>query len=110
MLEITESSVLEWDTKSRKSKKNSCWTRWRACSPVVRTRSYPPLLNSIDEYYQLLDGLGPGISDVVASFIPAMENYTVIFATHIAMMDDKWVVDGEHVRMATEILFDLFRI
>ncbi len=109
VLEITESSVLEWDTKSREEQEELLLDTMESMFSGCPNSFLPSLLNSIDEYYQLLDGLGPGISDVVASFIPAMENYTVIFATHIAMMDDKWVVDGEHVRMATEILFDLFR-
>ena len=38
-----------------------------------------------------------------------MENYTVIFATHMAMMDETWEVNGDHVDMATEILYDLFK-
>lgn len=109
VLEITESSVLEWDTKSREEQEELLQDTMESMFSGCPNSFLPSLLNSIDEYYQLLDGLGPGISDVVASFIPAMENYTVIFATHIAMMDDKWIVDGEHVRMATEILFDLFR-
>ena len=109
VLEITESSVLEWDTKSREEQEELLLDTMENMFTGCPNSFLPSLLNSIDEYYQLLDGLGPGISDVVASFIPAMENYTVIFATHIAMMDDKWVVDGDHVRMATEILFDLFR-
>ena len=41
---------------------------------------YSAFAQSIDEYYELMNGLGPGISDVVASFIPAMENYTLISA------------------------------
>ena len=46
---------------------------------------------------------------VVASFIPAMENNTVIFATHMALLDDSWVITGEHVDMAKDILYDLFK-
>ena len=109
VLEITETSVLEWDTKSREEQEELLLDTMENMFSGCPNSFLPSLLNSIDEYYQLLEGLGPGISDVVASFIPAMENYTVIFATHIAMLDEKWVVDGNHVRMATEILFDLFR-
>ena len=69
---------------------------------------YPAMYTAIEDYYDLLTGLGPGIGDVVASFIPAMENYTVILSTHIALMEDTWVVNDEHVDMAKEILYDLF--
>ena len=69
---------------------------------------YPAMYTAIEDYYALLTGLGPGIGDVVASFIPAMENYTVILSTHIALMEDTWVVNDEHVDMAKEILYDLF--
>ena len=70
---------------------------------------YPAMYDAIEDYYELLTGLGPGISEVVASFIPAMENYTVIFATHMAMLDETWEVSGEHVDMSKEILYDLFK-
>ena len=46
---------------------------------------------------------------MVASFMPAVENYTVIFATHMAMLDKSWEVTGEHVDMAKDILYDLTR-
>jgi hypothetical protein len=68
---------------------------------------YAAAYDSIEDYYSLLDGLGPGIGDVVASFMPAVENYTVIFATHMAMLDESWEVTGEHVDMAKDILYDL---
>ena len=109
VLEITECSVLEWDTKSRSEQEELLQDTMQDMYTADPYTFLPSLLSAIDEYYQLMDGLGPGISDVVSSFIPAMENYTVIFATHIAMLDDKWQVDGNHVRMATEILYDLFR-
>jgi len=70
---------------------------------------YPALLDAIDDYYTLLNGLNPNILEVVSSFIPAMENNTLIFATHIAMLDESWVVTGEHVDMAKDILYDIFR-
>ena len=94
MLESTECSVLEWDTKSRSEQEELLQDTMQAMYTADPYTFLPSLLSAIDEYYQLMDGLGPGISDVVSSFIPAMENYTVIFATHIAMLDDKWEVDG----------------
>jgi hypothetical protein len=57
------------------------------------------------------------LSDVVCSFIPNILNYTVVFATHIALMrvmrddipvDGEWRVTGDDVEMATEILYDIY--
>jgi hypothetical protein len=109
VLEVTESSVLEWDTKSREEQEELLLDTMTQVFTGCPNTFLPAFAASIEEYYDLMHGLGPGISEVVASFIPAMENYTVIFATHIAMMDEEWEVNGNHVRMATEILFDLFK-
>jgi hypothetical protein len=49
------------------------------------------------------------MSEIVASFTPAVENYLGILSLHIALLDEKWVVTADHVDMAHEILFDLFR-
>ena len=79
---------------------------------------YAATYDVIDDFYSLLDGLNFAIADVVSSFIPAMENYSVILATHIAMMDNyendpeldsSWVVTGEHLDMAKDVLYDLFK-
>tara|TARA_R100000152_G_C6781071_1_gene214888 strand:- start:3698 stop:5104 length:1407 start_codon:yes stop_codon:yes gene_type:complete len=70
---------------------------------------YAATYDVIDDFYSLLDGLSFAIADVVASFVPAMENYSVILATHIAMMDEAWVITGDHLDMAKDILYDLFK-
>jgi hypothetical protein len=36
-------------------------------------------------------------------------NYTVVLATHIAMVEGVWKVTGDHVDMAEEILYDLYQ-
>jgi hypothetical protein len=68
---------------------------------------YNACYDAIEDYYSLLNGLAPGISEVVSSFMPAVENYTVIFATHMAMIEGVWEVTGDHVDMAKDILYDL---
>lgn len=77
----------------------------------------PQLLASVDEYYTLVRGMEKHLSDVVCSFIPNILNYTVLFATHLAMMrvvrdnlsaQDDWTVTGNDVEMATEILYDIY--
>ena len=67
------------------------------------------MLSAVDDYYTLVKGMDPKLSEVVASFIPGILNYTIILATHLAMVEKTWVVTGDHVIMAEEILFDLFQ-
>jgi len=109
VLELTETSFVEWDSMLRDEQEVLLQDVMTEMFTADKNTFYAALADAIDDYYELTEGLGPGIVDVVASFIPAMENYTVIFATHIAMMDDTWEVNGDHVDMSKEILFDLFR-
>ena len=108
VLDVTETPFVEWDAMSRDSQEELLQ---ESMTEVFSASEdfYPAMYDAIEEYYELLVGLGPGISEVVASFIPAMENYTVIFATHMAMMDETWEVNGDHVDMSKEILYDLFK-
>jgi hypothetical protein len=78
---------------------------------------HPQLMASVDEYYTLVRGMDKHLSDVVCSFIPNILNYTVLFATHLAMIrverdnipaDGDWKVTGDDVEMATEILYDIY--
>ena len=77
----------------------------------------PQMMASVDEYYTLVRGMDKHLSDVVCSFIPNILNYTTLFATHLAMIrverdnipaDGDWVVTGDDVEMATEILYDIY--
>jgi hypothetical protein len=107
VLEVTETKFVEWDNMNREEQEELLQS---SMTDVLSADEsfYPAMYTAIEDYYDLLTGLGPGIGDVVASFIPAMENYTVILSTHIALMEDTWVVNDEHVDMAKEILYDLF--
>ena len=107
VLEVTETKFVEWDNMNRQEQEELLQS---SMTDVLSADEsfYPAMYTAIEDYYDLLTGLGPGIGDVVASFIPAMENYTVILSTHIALMEDTWVVNDEHVDMAKEILYDLF--
>ena len=106
VLEVTETKFVEWDNMSRPEQEELLQD---AMGDMLSANDsfYPAMYTAIEDYYDLLTGLGPGIGEVVASFIPAMENYTVIFATHMAMLDESWEVTGEHVDMAKDILYDL---
>ena len=109
VLETTETTLLEWDQLPRAEQEELLQDTMTEMFSADEHTFYSALAASIEDYYELMQGLGPGIGDVVASFIPAMENYTVILSTHLAMLEGVWTVTGEHVDMAKEILFDLFR-
>ena len=109
VLEETQTSFVEWDGMDRDSQEDLL----QSCMSKIFTADegtfYPALYDAIEDYYDLLNGLNPAITEVVASFVPAMENNTVIFATHMAMLDNSWLVTGDHVDMAKDILYDLFK-
>ena len=107
VLEVTETKFVEWDNMNREEQEELLQSSMTEVLSADES-FYPAMYTAIEDYYDLLTGLGPGIGDIVASFIPAMENYTVILSTHIALMEDTWVVGDEHVDMAKEILYDLF--
>tara|TARA_R110002012_G_scaffold4023_3_gene18597 strand:- start:42923 stop:44053 length:1131 start_codon:yes stop_codon:yes gene_type:complete len=79
--------------------------------------AFYPLLNAHkDHMYELVRLMDPQMADVVCAFIPNLLNYTIILATHMSLLDDyehtekefSWVVKGEHVDMAAEIIYDLY--
>ncbi|MHA2022607.1 MAG: hypothetical protein ACTSWQ_02990 [Candidatus Thorarchaeota archaeon] len=109
VLEVTETTLLEWEEMPRPEQEELLQDSMTEIFNADEHTFYAALSAAIEDYYELMEGLGPGLGEVVASFIPAMENYTVIFATHIAMLEGVWTVTGEHVDIAKEILFDLFR-
>jgi len=68
----------------------------------------PALISAIDEYYHLVEQMDPHKQGVCASFIMGLQNYTNIIAHHFAMIEGTWVVRGDHIDMAKEILYDLY--
>ena len=77
----------------------------------------PQLMTAVDNYYTLVRGMDKHMSDVVCSFIPNVLSYTVLFATHIAMMrvmrdnihvEAEWTVTGDDVEMAAEVIYDIY--
>tara|TARA_R100001460_G_scaffold101895_2_gene146069 strand:+ start:1582 stop:2991 length:1410 start_codon:yes stop_codon:yes gene_type:complete len=108
VLNLSETTFTEWDEMDREDQEDILqdimFDMFSADDSF-----YAAADDAIDDYYSLLDNLDFTISDVVASFVPAMENYTVILATHMALMDNTWTVTGRHVDMAKDILYDLFK-
>ena len=65
------------------------------------------LLNAVDDYYSLIKGINNDIiRETAMSFIPNVENYTVIFSNIIAATMKSSVITADHVMMATEIIYD----
>jgi hypothetical protein len=65
------------------------------------------LLNAVDDYYALIKGINNDIiRETAMSFIPNVENYTIIFANIIAATMKTSVITADHVMMATEIIYD----
>ena len=108
VLELTDTSYMEWDEMDRDQQEElvqSCMYDMFEADETF----YAAGEDAIEDYYSLLDDMEFALMDIVSSFVPAMENYTVILATHMAMMDESWVVTGEHMDMAKDILYDLFK-
>tara|TARA_R110002020_G_scaffold14091_4_gene50145 strand:- start:7683 stop:9110 length:1428 start_codon:yes stop_codon:yes gene_type:complete len=78
---------------------------------------YRPLLNAHkDHMYELVRMMDDKMMQVCAAFIPNLLNYTLIFSTHLALLDQytqhgeikEWAVTGDHLEMAAEIVYDLY--
>ena len=67
------------------------------------------LYNQSDKIYEQLTNMHPAMSEIVASFTPGIENYLGIISLHMALLDESWEINDEHVDMAGEILIDLFQ-
>ena len=68
---------------------------------------HPALLSAVDDYYELIQSVqNETVRETALSFIPNVENYTVIFANLIAATMRSKVITATHVQMATEIIYD----
>tara|TARA_R110000824_G_scaffold393685_1_gene592978 strand:- start:399 stop:1826 length:1428 start_codon:yes stop_codon:yes gene_type:complete len=108
ILDITGITPLEWDEMSDDDKGTSVMAVMRDTFNI--DDSYRPALRSaVDEYYSVVEVMGPEKQGICSSFIMGLQNYTNILAHHMAMIEGVWVVRGDHVDMAKEILFDLYQ-
>ena len=65
------------------------------------------LLNATDDYYSLIHSIASEtIRETAVSFIPNVENYTMIFANLIAITMRSSQITEDHVMMASEIIYD----
>lgn len=108
LLNMEEITFTQWQEASNDDKEEivqrHMWDMFTP-SPDYQTALY----QASDDIYELLRDMSPSMSEIVASFVPAIENYLGIFSVHMAILDEKWVVNADHVDLAHEILFDMFQ-
>ena len=107
VLEISGMNQIEWEDLNRSEQEDILQQHMRLMFTKSETFDIA-MLNAVDNYYELIESIDYELGDVVASFIPAIVNYTIIFSCHIAMLDESWEVTGDHLEMAEDILYDLY--
>ena len=107
-LKGTKLDILQWEELDRSEQEKHVQRIARKLFTKDETFN-GSMLDAVDAYYSMVRGMDPKLGEVVASFIPGVVNYTIILSTHLAMVEGVWKVTGDHVHMATEILYDLFQ-
>jgi len=96
--------------------------RASALDMFQKSRDFDPAVDSaIEEFYRLVKGMDDQLSDVVLSFMPNIENYLNVMATHLLLIEmnenkkegpydpsEVWIITGDHIDMAMEILYDVY--
>jgi hypothetical protein len=112
---LSNITAVEWAQKNQDEKEKIAQSVMYDMFRV--DNSFHPILNSHkDHMYELVRLMDPKMADVVCAFIPNLLNYTGILATHFALLDEytmtesfhDFVVGGDHVEMASEIIYDLY--
>ncbi len=108
LLNLAEISFTVWDEMSRDEQEEVAqqymWDMFSADDDYQTA-----LYQASDEIFDLLGNMSAGMSEIVASFTPAVENYLGIISLHMAVLDQKWKITAKHVDMAFDILLDLFK-
>lgn len=108
VLELSDIAPLEWDEMSDDDQEAVVMGLMRQMFRPDEAYK-PALISAIDEYYSIVEVMSPDKQGICSSFIMGLQNYTNILAHHFAMIEGTWVVRGDHVDMAKEILFDLYQ-
>tara|TARA_R110002051_G_scaffold49930_5_gene97073 strand:- start:1126 stop:2346 length:1221 start_codon:yes stop_codon:yes gene_type:complete len=106
-IKLSGLSDLEWDEMSEDDQETMVMSLMDRMFTIDNS-FHPALIQAIDEYYGLVENMSPDKQGVCASFIMGLQNYTTVLAHHMAMIEGTWVVRGDHVDMAKEILYDLY--
>ena len=108
LLNFAELTFTQWTEMSREEQEEIAqqymWDMF-----TVEEDYETALYQASDEVFDLLRNMSASMSEIVASFTPAIENYLAIISLHMAVLDKKWVISAQHVDMAFEILLDLFK-
>ena len=105
--ELNGNPAGEWNDSTHELKEG--WTMNSMYDMFTLDNSYRSALHqAIDDYYDLVENMDPKKQGVCASFIMGLQNYTNVLAHHMAIIEGVWVVTGDHVDMAKEILYDLY--
>ncbi len=107
VLELTDTAPLEWDAMSEDDQDILVGSIKHAL--FEPDEAYvPALMSAIDDYYDIVESMSPDKQGICSSFIMGLQNYTNVLAHHMAMIEGTWVVRGDHIDMAKEILLDLY--
>lgn len=108
LLNFAEITFTQWTEMSREEQEEIAqqymWDMFSADDDYETA-----LYQASDEVFDLLRNMSASMSEIVASFTPAIENYLAIISLHMAVLDKKWVIGAQHVDMAFDILLDLFK-
>jgi len=108
LLNFAELTFTQWTEMSREEQEEIAqqymWDMFSADDDYETA-----LYQASDEVFDLLRNMSASMSEIVASFTPAIENYLAIISLHMAVLDKKWTITAQHVDMAFDILLDLFK-
>jgi hypothetical protein len=106
LFEVANITQEDWNAFSE-SEKEDCAINNAGLLFTVGPNYHAALLNAVDDYYELIKGIqNENIRETAMTFIPNVENYTIIFANIIAATMRKKVITADHIMMATEIIYD----
>ena len=105
---VNKMTISEWNDGSEEDREE--WAMKSRYKVFNIDEAYKPALNeAIERYYSLVENMDPKKQGICTSFIMGLQNYTTVLAHHMAMLEGTWVVRGDHIDMAAEILIDLYR-
>lgn len=117
--EMVESRTPEGNIEERRIDRQEVWDRMsdgeredaamRHAHDIftVSPGYHPALLNAVGDYYELVNNIvSENVRETALSFLPNIENYTMIFANLIATLYRSREITEDHIMMASEIIFD----
>ena len=108
LLNMSEVTFTQWSEMTDDERETTVQQyMWDMFKPSLNYTT--SLYQASEDIYGLLLDMNPAMSEIVASFTPGIENYLGIISLHMALLDESWEINDEHVDMAHEILIDLFQ-